>query len=186
MLVASRIMPNDSWMRTSTWGAYRAFADFIIGAIVCVLFIRSRLSLASSAPAWATIIGAVAGMHLGWSPYILFAMIAAALFLAAVAERNAPDGNSWMDRFAPLANVSFGIYLWHPVMEAIFLSFIWRRYVEPTGLVSFQVWLIVPITATVIVALLSYQLVERPTNNFILSLAGFRRERPRPVAQLAE
>jgi peptidoglycan/LPS O-acetylase OafA/YrhL len=186
LLVAKGIMPYESWMKTSTWGAYRAFADFIIGAIVCQLFMRSNLALKSTAPAWITIIAAVIGMHMGWSPYFLFGMIALALFLAAVAERNANLSSSWMDRFAPIANVSFGIYLWHPVMEAIFISLLWRRFIEPTGLINFYVWLLVPMGMSVLVSLLSYRLVERPANNAILSWAGFKRDKPVPAAAPAE
>jgi peptidoglycan/LPS O-acetylase OafA/YrhL len=186
LLVATGLMPYESWMKASTWGAYRAFADFIIGAIVCLFFMRSKLTVKSTLPAWATIIATVLGMHLGWSPYFLFAMIAFALFLAAVAERNAAQANSWMDAFAPIANVSFGIYLWHPVMEAIFISLMWRRFIEPTGLINFYVWLLVPMGMSVLVSLLSYRLIERPANNAILSWAGFRREKPLTAAQPAE
>ena len=186
ILVANGIMPYESWMKSSTWGAYRAFADFIIGAIVCVFFMRSRLSLKSSIPAWATIMSAVIGMHLGWSPYLLFGMIAIALFLAAVSERNAPDSNAWMDRFAPIANVSFGIYLWHPVMEALLISLAWRRFIEPLGVIDFYLYLLIPMIMTVLVSLLSYRLVERPANSYILSLAGFKRPTLRPDAVPAE
>ena len=179
-------MPYDSWMKASTWGAYRAFADFIIGAIVCSAFLKTKLPLRSSLPAWATIIGAVLGMHAGVPAYFSLAFIAVALFLAAVSERNAPDAYKSLDYFAPVANVSFGIYLWHPVMESIFLSLIWRRFIEPLGLIDFYLYLLIPMILTVLVSLLSFRLVERPANNFILSMAGVKRANPQPGAVPAE
>ena len=185
-LVAMKLMPYQSWMQASIWGAYRAFADFTMGAIVCALFMKSRSTLRSSLPAWLFIAVAVSGMHLGVSPYISLIIIALALYFAAISERNAPDSYRFLDVFAPVANVSFGIYLWHPVMEAIFLSLAWRRWVEPTGYVDFYVWLLVPTILTVLVSLLSYRLVEAPANNFILASAGFKREKPIRLQQPAE
>lgn len=185
-MVADGIMPFTSWMKASTWGAYRAFADFIMGSIVCLIFMRSTLSLKSSLPAWVVIIGAVVGMHLGVPPYLSLAFIALALFLAAISERNAPETYADLDWLAPVANVSFGIYLWHPVMEAIFLSFLWRRLFEPSGQIDFGPYLLIPMAATVIVSLVSYRIVERPANNAILSWAGFKRDKPLPSAQPAE
>jgi peptidoglycan/LPS O-acetylase OafA/YrhL len=185
-LTAHGVMPFESWMKASTWGAYRAFADFIIGAIICVFFMRSTLMLRSSAPAWVVIVGAVVGMHLGVPPYLSLAFIALALFLAAVSERNAPESYARYDFLAPIANVSFGIYLWHPVMEALFLSFLWRRYVEPSGLIGFVPYLLIPMSLTVLISLLSYRLAERPANNAILKAAGFKRQGPSTAIQAAE
>lgn len=185
-LTASGILPFESWMKASTWGAFRAFADFIAGAIVCLLFMRSTWTLRSSVPAWAVIIGAVIGMHMGVPPYLSLVFIALALFLAAVSERNAPNAYSRLDIFAPVANVSFGIYLWHPVLEAAFLSYLWRRYVEPSGLIGFAPYLLIPMILTVLVSLVSYRLVEKPANGAILKAAGFKRPRASSALQPAE
>lgn len=177
------VLPYDDWKKASTWGAYRAFADFIIGAIICTLYLRTKLVIRSTAPAWLLMIVTVIGMHLGAPTYLSFLLIAVALFLAAVAERNAPERTALLDIAAPVSNVSFGIYLWHPVMEAVFLSLVWRHLVGPAGWMNFYLFLLIPIVLTVVVSLLSYQLVERPANNAILNFFGFRRK-PQAVGAL--
>jgi peptidoglycan/LPS O-acetylase OafA/YrhL len=184
--VITGFLPHDDWKKTSTWGAYRAFADFIIGAIICTLYMRSKLTIRSTVPAWLLMIATVVGMHMGNPAYISFALIAVALFLAAVAERNAPERTAMLDIAAPVSNVSFGIYLWHPVMEAIFLSLVWRHLVGPAGWMDFYLFLLIPMVVTVFVSLLSFQLVERPANNAILNFFGFRRDRQATGLQPAE
>lgn len=184
--VAIEFMPYTSWMKASTWGAYRAFADFIVGAIAAKLAMESRWTLASPFPAWGVMLAACAAMQLGWPKYLIFAMLGFALLLAAVSERNAPERSAWLDVFAPIANVSFGIYLWHPVLEAILLSFVWRKVVEPSGMIGFYWYLILPMALTVIVALLSFKYAERPANSWILSRAGFKRENRAPALAAGE
>ena len=177
-LVASGLMPFSSWMKASTWGAYRAFADFIIGAIAAKLAIESSWRIDTPWAAWGTLTSACVGMQFGVSPYVSLIVLGFALFLAILSERHAPERSQWLEAFTPVANVSFGIYLWHPVIEAIMIGFLWRRAIEPTGLISFYPYLVFPMTVTVIVSLLSFRFVERPSNGWILSKAGFKRPKP--------
>ena len=55
------IMPFETWMAADTWGAYRAFADFAIGALVAVLVRESRWQLSSTLPAWLLLVLAIIG-----------------------------------------------------------------------------------------------------------------------------
>ncbi len=173
--IRTGVMPFSSWMKASTWGAYRAFADFIIGAIAAKAAMQSNLRVDTPWVAWGALLLACVGMQLGVSPYISITALSVSLFLAIISERHAPERSEWLDVFAPIANVSFGIYLWHPVIEAIMISLLWRRVIEPTGIIGFYPYLIFPIVVTVIVSLLSYQFVERPSNSWILNKAGFKR-----------
>jgi peptidoglycan/LPS O-acetylase OafA/YrhL len=181
-LVSAGIMPYESWMTASTWGAYRAFADFIIGAIIIRAALASGLSLKSPWPAWALILTACAGMQAGWAPYLSLFLIAIALFLAAISEKNAPQRSAWLDIFGPLTAVSFGIYLWHPIFEAIFISYLWRQHIEPSGMIGFYPFLLLPMALTALTAWLSFFFLEKRITNAILGFAGMRRPEEAPEA----
>ena len=184
--VSSGLMPFDSWMKASTWGAFRAFADFVIGAIIVRTSLSSELALKSPWPAWVLILVACIGMQLGWAPYLSLFLIAIALFVAAVSERNAPERSAWLDAFAPLTAVSFGIYLWHPVFEAILISYLWRGFVEPSRIVGFYPYLILPMALTCLTAWLSYFLLEKRLTGAILAFAGMKKSATPPAAEPAK
>lgn len=184
-LALSKQFPYDAWMHASTWGAYRAFADFTIGAIVSKYVARSKWALKSPLPAWFTMIGACFGMQYGVPPYLSLTLLAFGLFLAAISERNAPERSAWLDAFAPLSNVSFGIYLWHPIFEAIMISFLWRRLVEPTGLVSFYPFLLVPMLMSAVTAMLSYRFIEKPIANWLLKKPAKPMGQPNQLVSVA-
>ena len=181
-LVTGGIMPYESWMKASTWGAYRAFVDFIIGAIIFRAAMASDLALKSPWPAWALIFTACMGMQAGWAPYLSIFLIALSLFLAAISEKNAPQRSAWLDVFAPLTAVSFGIYLWHPIFEALLISYVWRQFIEPSGMISFYPFLILPMALTCLTAWLSYFLLEKRITNGILAFAGMKRPEKAPDA----
>ena len=181
-LVTAGIMPYESWMKASTWGAYRAFVDFIIGAIIIRTAMASDLALKSPWPAWSLIFIACMGMQAGWAPYLSLFLIAVSLFLAAISEKNAPQRSAWLDVFAPLTAVSFGIYLWHPIFEALIISYVWRQFVEPSGMISFYPFLILPMALTCLTAWLSYFLLEKRITNGILAFAGMKRPEKAPDA----
>ncbi len=184
-LVSTQIMPYRSWMEASTWGAYRAFADFVIGAIVIRLALASDFKLKSPCPAWGLMLLACAGMQAGWQPYLSLLLIAVALFLAAISERNAPARSVWIDGLAPLTAVSFGIYLWHPIYEALLISYVWRSFVEPSGLIGFYPYLALPMVMTALTAWLSYSLLEKRITGAILAVAGKKRSEPAEEAVAA-
>jgi peptidoglycan/LPS O-acetylase OafA/YrhL len=184
--VRSGVMPFSSWMKASTWGAYRAFADFIIGAIAAKAAMQSTLRIDTPWVAWGALLLTCVGMQLDVPPYFSITALGICLFLAIISERHAPERSQWLDVFSPIANVSFGIYLWHPVIEAMMLSFLWRRVIEPTGIIGFYPYLVFPMAITVLVSLLSYQFIERPSNGWILNKAGFKRARPEKTMVAAE
>ncbi len=184
--VRTGVMPFSSWMKASTWGAYRAFADFIIGAIAAKAAMQSTLRIDTPWIAWGALLLTCVGMQLGTSPYFSIVALGFCLFLAILSERHAPERSQWLDAFGAVTNVSFGIYLWHPVIEAIMLSYLWRRVIEPSGVIGFYPYLFFPMAITVIVSLLSFQIVERPSNGWILNKAGFKRPKPQVTMVAAE
>jgi peptidoglycan/LPS O-acetylase OafA/YrhL len=184
--VSAGIMPYESWMKASTWGAFRAFADFVMGAVIVRAAMSSDVAIKSPWPAWSLILAACFGMQLGWAPYLSLFLIAVALFLAAVSEKNAPERSAWLERFAPLTAVSFGIYLWHPIFESVFIGFLWRSFAEPLGATGFYIYLILPMALTCLTAWLSYFLLEKRLTGAILSIAGMKKAAAGPLAELAK
>ncbi|MBC8129545.1 MAG: acyltransferase [Rhizobiaceae bacterium] len=163
---AQGVFPQGHWTRADTFGAYRAFADFVIGAIVAVLARRRIFDVRSIAPGLSVLALAVTGMILEWNPYVSLAGLAVAMLLVALAETARPDSTAALSFLMPVTRVSFGIYLLHPVVETIFLSILWKRVIEPTGLIGFYAYWILPMLATIALAMLSERLFEKRLGAF--------------------
>lgn len=165
------VMPFKSWLRADTWGAYRAFADFVVGALIAALAGAAGRALCSHWPAWLTMLAAIVTMQLKWPPYLSYALVVAALYLAAICERNTPERARWLDFAAPAATVSFGIYMWHPVIETMTFHYVWPKLIAPTGL-GFYAFLPIPMVASILLAWLSYHTYERWTGKWIAARLG--------------
>ena len=166
--VARGVMPFESWLQADTWGAYRAFADFTIGAFVSVVVRRSRLRITAHWPAWALFVLSLAAMATQQHAALIVALLAAAMYFAAIAERTDPEGSRYLAFLHPVGKVSLGIYLIHPVVEAIFFSVLWRKVVEPTETLSFYAYALLPLIVTVVLAVLSERYFERPVGRMIV------------------
>lgn len=167
LAVAVGIMPFSSWQVADTWGAYRAFADFAVGAFVAVLVRDSRWQLRSVLPGWSLFAATVLAMWYGLGGYPALVLLAVSIFLAALGERNNPDAMRWARPLDPVANVSFSIYLIHPVAASLGLGIVWRRILEPMQVMSFYVYWLVPMALVVIVALLSAHYFEKPVSKML-------------------
>lgn len=180
LLAYSGIMPFESWLIADTWGAGRAFVDFAIGGLVLVMVRRSALQLRSHTVVWLIFFSAITGMMIGVASYLGIAMLAIAVYAAALAERNNPEGAQWLAVLSPVGRVSLGIYLLHPVIETILLSVVWRRFIEPLEIVGFYAFMIVPMIVTILVAMASARYFEKPAGDFIERQFGMRKP-VRPV-----
>ena len=171
------VIPFESWLQANTWGAYRAFADFSLGALVAMAVVRSRLSFKSHWPGWITFTLAVVAMTTLQDSYVIVGLLGLAMFLSALAERNNPAGAQWLAPLHPLGRVSLGIYLIHPVIEAIFFSILWRKLIEPTDTIGFYVYWLIPMAATIGIAILSERYFEGPAARYIGSRWGGGRQK---------
>ncbi len=165
--VLAGVVPFRSWLLANTWGAYRAFVDFVLGAVVALAVRDTAWRLTSHWPGWLAFGAAVTAMATEQSAYLVLTLLAAAFYLAALGERNNPEGSAWLSPLRPLGRVSLGIYLIHPVMESVFLSVIWKGFVAPLGVVDFYVFWLLPMAATLAAALLSERWLEEPAARWI-------------------
>ncbi|MBB4005234.1 acyltransferase family protein [Aurantimonas endophytica] len=181
--LASRwgVFPSGHWTSADTMGAYRAFADFCIGACIAGVVARRSLDIRSHLPGLALLAAAVGAMIGQMPTYLVLVLLAASLTATALAETARPHSTAALRFAMPVTRVSFGIYLWHPVMEFLFLTVLWTRWIEPTGMIDFYVFWLLPMAATLAVAILSDRYLEK---RFGALIAG---PRPRPAgeAQLA-
>lgn len=169
------VIPFDSWLAADTWGAYRAFADFAIGGVVMLLARDSKLKWRSHALAWVAFALAICGMLMLWPSYLIVALLGLAMFLAALVEKNNPKGARFLAMLSPAGRVSFGIYLWHPIVETVLLAVIWRQLIEPTGALTFYQFMIVPMIVTVLVAMASDRFFEKPVSDALNRVFGWGR-----------
>ncbi len=179
-MVRTGIMPFENWVQADTWGAYRTFADFVLGAFLAVLVAGSSSTIASRAPAWVAIIAACTSMALQLNIYVTLALLGIAVFLAGLAERNDPERYTYPAFLRPAAAVSFGIYLWHPVTESLFFSFVWSHFIASQSSLAFFAYTAAIMLLTVGVAITSYQLFEARLAGVLLHMLGLRRPERSP------
>ncbi len=184
---AAGVMPFETWMAADTWGAYRAFADFSIGALVAVLVRDTDWQLTSTLPGWALFGVTCLLMWDGLGGYPALALLAASVFLAALAERNDQHATRHLKPFDAVANASFSIYLIHPVLGSLLLGIAWRHIFEPLGFVGFYVFWLLPMASTIVLALLSVHYFETPLAKWLNDrFAAFSsRNRPSPARTAA-
>lgn len=161
--------PRELWYNAKLWGAYRVFADFVFGAILSVLALRSPWRMGSLMPAWTLMALAVASMHLGFGFYPSVALIGLAILAGAIGERNAPHLTAWLAPHLPVLAVAFGIYLWHPVVELVMYSVLWRHVIGPSGTVSFVLYTGAAMAISVVVALVSARFFEVPVSRWLVA-----------------
>ncbi|WP_319411479.1 acyltransferase [uncultured Cohaesibacter sp.] len=165
------IIPFPSWLDANTWGAYRVFADFVLGAIIAILASKRLISIERHSYAWGALLLAVIVMlcDFRWG-YGNIVAITIALYIAAQVEINAPERSGYLMPLMPLAAVSFGIYMWHPVFTVAILGLGWLMILEPMQIVGFAPVLAFAVIVTITTALLSARFFEAPLRGKILSL----------------
>ncbi len=181
--IASRagFFPSGHWTTADTYGAYRALADFMAGGLASLLVTRRALNVTSHAPGLVSLGLAVACMVWQIDVHATLLFLFGAILLIGLSESARPDSTRALAPAMKLTCVSFGIYLWHPVMETLFLSILWKRVIEPTGWIGFHAYLVLPILASILVALLWHYTLD---GRIAALLAGTHR-RTAPAARLA-
>ena len=165
---------KETWYEARTWAAGRVLADFIFGALLYHLATRLRPFVSSLWPAWIAMTISIVGMFSGWNIYILFALLGCAIMLAGAAEMHDQRLTLKLAGLMPLASLSFGVYLRHPVIESGYFGLFWLRVIGELPSQSVFWWTLpVPALATILIAWISVLYVERPMAAWIMS--GFGR-----------
>lgn len=180
-MIQTGLMPVESWANADTWGAYRVFADFVLGALLSVLVAKCPWRISWRLPAWAALVFACTLMTLGLNIYLVVFVLAFAVFLAGLVETNDPERYSYPAFLQPAAVVSFGIYLWHPVTENFFIAFLWNKYMASTSSALFFAYIGVVMIVTVVLAIASFRFFETPAADVLSNTLGLRKASVRPV-----
>ncbi|WP_306117391.1 MULTISPECIES: acyltransferase [unclassified Roseitalea] len=169
---------TQTWYDAKTWGAYRIFADFTFGAILFCIAERMPARFGSRPLAWLLLGLAVAGMHAGQGTYGSLAIIGIAIVFGAVAERDDPDESALTALIAPVTMLSYGIYMWHPVLETVFFSGVWKLFLGEPATAWFYAFMVLPMLATIIVAAASLRWFETPASRMIMTTGQRLGRRP--------
>lgn len=179
-MVATGLMPFEKWYYADTWGAYRAFADFAVGGFLAMASRKVTLRFVNHAVVWGVFALAIVLMWNGLAGYPALALLSLAIFLAAVAERQAPQASGYLAFLDGLSVASFSLYLIHPVVASVMLNIGWRRILEPMQVMSFYAFLPVAIIVAIALAIASSRWFEPRAAKAINGL--FAPSKPRQAA----
>ncbi|OCW56079.1 hypothetical protein AWJ14_12775 [Hoeflea olei] len=157
----------DFWFNTKLWAAYRVAADFTFGAFLCVVARRLRVPRHCQWLAWAALGLVFVAMFSDANIYLTLALFGVAIVLAALSDRTGADETAWLAPVMPVAAVSFGVYLWHPVIELFAYSLIWKRVIGIDDPLFFWLYMPLPMAATILVALVSARRFEQPAGKWL-------------------
>ncbi len=122
----SGVVPFKSWLMAGHMGRLSCFVDFVAGAFIADNGRSQRLKFRSHWPAWLVLGAAIVSMQMKWPAYLGYFLVIVALFLAAVLRTQCAERAAWLEFAAPAAAVSFGIYMWHPVIETLIYTILGR------------------------------------------------------------
>jgi Predicted acyltransferases len=167
LLVGVGVIPQERWIDTATFGAFRALPSFILGCCCAVVIERWRIPVRTLLPGALVFVLTIVGMATLETPYVILGGFALATVLTAGAERNNPDCSRIFARFRLLGQASFGIYMLHPVFGSFLMALIWERLLGPAGVVNFYLWLAFGVVLVIAGAIASLVLIEAPLRRAI-------------------
>lgn len=159
----------DFWFNTKVWSAYRIAADFVFGALLCALARSLRPPRFSQWLAWTVLAVVFVAMFADANIYLILGLFGIAITLAALADKEGGSDTSWLRPVAPVTAVSFGVYLWHPVIELFAYSLVWKRLIASEDPFLFWLYMPIPAAVTILVAIYSARHLERPLGKWLES-----------------
>lgn len=160
---------GNSIADTKTWGAYRAFGSFCLGAFAVHIVVLQPAVIRSHWWSWGLGAILIGLMFANANYYLIMAGMVLALYLSAVAEENNASGMAFTRPIMPVMAVSFGIYLWHPVIETVMFSLIWSRWLFPATALPAEFFVVPSVIMTVVVAMASHRLFEKPVGDWLIA-----------------
>ncbi|WP_306049670.1 acyltransferase family protein [Oceaniradius stylonematis] len=172
---------SQTWYDAKSWGAGRIFADFTFGAILFRIVGRLPARLGSRPAGWMFLGLSIVTMFAGMGTYVALALIGCAIVCVALVERQPDSASSLLTGLAPVTILSYGIYMWHPVMETLFFSGVWKLAFGAPETSLFYLLAAVPVVATFVVAALSLRFFETPAARAIMALGDRQRKAVQPA-----
>ncbi|WP_394691317.1 acyltransferase family protein [Hoeflea sp.] len=157
----------DFWFNTKLWAAYRIAAAFVFGAMLCAIARQLGVPRHCQLLAWSVLGLVFVAMFSDANIYLILGLFGVAIVLAALADKTGGDETAWLNPAASVMAVSFGIYLWHPVIELFAYSLVWNRMLGLDDPVLFWLFMPLPALATIMVAMYSARCFERPAGKWI-------------------
>lgn len=170
---------GGSWLEwTFNGGVVRALPTFMLGMVS--FGYRSSLARLPRAAWWLGFVCLVfvAGCMLSW-PKLWLLPIVYAVALLGIAASEQPSSR-WVRRLAPLGQLTYSLYMLHPLVQAVVLTGIGATLLRFSGtslnlFVLFGAFLMLPI------AWASLVLFERPARRWLTRAMGAQGGRPEPA-----
>ena len=120
---------------TLTWhfGALRVLPTFLAGAALAHAIDRLPLRIDGFGPAWALFAGSFLAMAAGLDDRLIVLSLLACLVATAVAERDGATGLLTRRVMAGLGDLSYAIYMIHPLIGMVFIGFVGGKLLHLTG-----------------------------------------------------
>lgn len=153
-------------VRTFDGGAFRAIPSFLFG--MGLYFVRDRLA-AFNLGDGAVAIGYLVffGLALGFAPPLAILFGAYGLVVAGYAADLARPGVAPLRRLSGLGQLTYSIYMWHPVVATIVVAIIGGKILGLAGPAS-NLWLLFAMIVVLpAVSLLSLKLFESPLRRML-------------------
>ncbi len=162
---------------TSDFGVLRALPDFTFGLS---LYALRRVVVRLPWPRlWLTagLLALLAGAYFEWPMPICLVIVYMTTTAGVAADLRAYPPN-WASRLGAGGQLTYSVYMLHPVMLTVFLSFVGQKLLHLGGTLA-NIWLALIFMLTFLVSLASYKLFEVPARKF---LSGPSRSPSKPSA----
>ena len=167
---------------TYHFGALRALPTFLFGAALAHGVDRIRPTLSSFAPAWLMFGASVAAMLAGADDRIILVLLMASVAATVIAERDGATGILTRPAMARLGDLSYAIYMIHPLMGIGVINLLGVRVLHLGGW-PLAVWCVVcAVAINPLAAMLVHDFVESPSRRWLRHARLPRLSPRRPMA----
>lgn len=152
-----------------TWeyGALRAVPTFLFGAALAHCVESVGVSLKSFAPAWLSFGAAILAMFAGVDDRIILLLLMVCLVATVVAERDGATGLLTRRTMVRLGDLSYTIYMIHPLVSVLFISRIGGKILHLSGTPMLLWCAFCVFVPNLILAAIIHKWFEKPARNAI-------------------
>ena len=155
---------------TYHYGALRVLPTFLAGAALARSIDTIELRIKNFAPAWALFAGSFLAMMAGEDYRLIVLMLLGCLAATAIAERDGARGVLTRPAMAGLGDLSYAIYMIHPLMGMALIGVGGVRILHLSGAPLVAWCVFCAIVPNLVVAWLVYHRFESPARRFVRKL----------------